>query len=97
MAKKKEVKHEPDIYEIRQKQSEIALEIARAIDPDAYIGILNDSFFYIVVKEEENAEKIKAELETKQIISEKEYEEIPKEYALYLKDAVVEEKTDDEV
>lgn len=83
---KKKQNIEPDIYEIRKEEATRALTIAKETDPDVFLGELNEQYFYLVVKEEENARKIQSILAEKEIITEREYRYMCENYALNIQD-----------
>ena len=48
----------PDIQSIRKTQADKALKITKTIDEKAFIGILNDAYYYIIVRENDKTDEI---------------------------------------
>ena len=83
---------EPNIYEIRQEQARTALTIARKIDATVWVGDVNDTNFYLVIKNVDKVKQIQEQLTAESIQTMVEYRPICEDYILYLLDDVKEEK-----
>lgn len=82
----------PDIQSIRKTQADKALKIAKTIDEKAFIGILNDTYYYIIVRENDKADEIIDLLKEHEIqIKKTEHSWMSNDTALYLKDDEIKE------
>lgn len=77
---------EPDIQSIRKAQAQTARELAHKIDEKAFLGMLNDTYYYLVLSDNDNAEPVQELLANNKIQTKKEYRRMGDETILYLLD-----------
>lgn len=88
---------DPDIQAIRKQQARKALELARTIDEKAFTGIRNDTYYYIVVRENDKADEIVELFKQKDIpVKNVEYSWMSDDTAIYLADEEPKTENDSE-
>lgn len=83
---------EPDIQSIRKAQAQTARELTHKIDEKAFLGMLNDTYYYLVLSDNDNTEPVQELLANNKIQTKKEYRPMGDETILYLLD----ERKDDQ-